>query len=223
MAALLVVLTIIVGLTLDFIVRQYELRKERELLSGLKPGAGSLALEKLEHPLGVFLSPTHLRVALDPAGPVRIGLDGFLNKVFGHVDEIQLPEPGKMVSVGSPLIRLRQGSRTIEIPSPVEGMVIRRVSENPNTDVMRQGWLLSLEPKDPARDLKGMKLGRQAREWLNSELERLADYLCSQPMMAGAAADGGQIVGGVIGLVDDATFYKFAHLFVPGSSALLDS
>ncbi|MCA9742125.1 MAG: response regulator [Deferribacteres bacterium] len=129
-------------------------------------------------PAGVFIAPTHTWANIEMNGSIRIGLDDFAQKILGQVDEIELPQKGEAVSKGGPLFTIRKGSRRITIPSPVSGKVTslnEDLVSRPELLKMKPyelGWMCCIEPSNLADDLKNLRIGAEALNWYQQEIEK---------------------------------------------------
>jgi glycine cleavage system H protein len=90
-----------------------------------------------------------------PAG-VRVGITHFAQDSLGDIVFVQLPEPGTEVTAGEPVGEVESTKSVSEIYAPVSGRVVARndaLERDPakiNEDPYGAGWLLEIEPADPA-------------------------------------------------------------------------
>jgi glycine cleavage system H protein len=90
------------------------------------------------------------------AGGVRVGITHFAQDSLGDIVFVQLPEAGTEVTAGEPLGEVESTKSVSEIYAPVTGRVVARnedLDNDPgviNTDPYGAGWLLEIEPADPA-------------------------------------------------------------------------
>jgi glycine cleavage system H protein len=90
------------------------------------------------------------------AGGVRVGITHFAQDSLGDIVFVQLPEAGTEVTAGEPLGEVESTKSVSEIYAPVTGRVVARNEEldnDPgviNADPYGAGWLLEIEPADPA-------------------------------------------------------------------------
>ena len=125
MAPLLIVLTIAVCLTVDWIIRARKAARTapatgpveapwtREQV-GREPGA-----ELAEVPGGVFLAPGHTWVQLEPSGAVRVGTDRLPMLALGGLQRLEVPEVGAEVPDMTPgaITRTLSGPRGSQVGS----------------------------------------------------------------------------------------------------------
>ncbi|MEJ3748250.1 glycine cleavage system protein GcvH [Actinomycetes bacterium KLBMP 9797] len=98
----------------------------------------------------------HEWVAGGAGGPVRVGITHFAQDALGDIVYVQLPEPGTAVTAGEALGEVESTKSVSEIYAPVSGTVAARndkLTDEPeaiNTDPYGAGWLVEIEPADPA-------------------------------------------------------------------------
>jgi glycine cleavage system H protein len=90
------------------------------------------------------------------AGGVRVGITHFAQDSLGDIVFVQLPDPGTEVTAGEPLGEVESTKSVSEIYAPITGRVVARnddLENDPgviNTDPYGAGWLIEIEPADPA-------------------------------------------------------------------------
>lgn len=184
----------------------------------------AFSLESIRVPTDVWFHPGHAWMLLQPEGSVRVGIDDFIRRLTGPIDDILMPEAGIHTEQGAPLLRLKIGERELAIPSPLTGQVTsvnakarRRI---PVTDQggLEQEWLLELHPDDPKVNTKGLRVADRAASWLEGEMKRLREFLSSQvvrPALAGVTlADGGEPITGALALLDHQGWTDFQREFL---------
>jgi CheY-like chemotaxis protein/glycine cleavage system H lipoate-binding protein len=162
------------------IKRQDRLEKQaRHKIRLVTPGTGeSKSRFELNVPAGAFISPQHAWARIELNGAVRIGPDDLIRKIFAKVDRVELPEQGKKVHKGETLFSLSYGDYSLNIPSPVTGQVISVNSEHAEhpewlaIKPFELSWMCRVEPSDLAAELPGLKIGRDAVDWYQEELDR---------------------------------------------------
>lgn len=98
----------------------------------------------------------HEWVAGDGSGPVRVGITHFAQDALGDIVYVQLPEVGATVEAGESFGEVESTKSVSEIYAPVSGTVVARndqlvdTPEIINTDPYGEGWLVQIEPSDPA-------------------------------------------------------------------------
>jgi CheY-like chemotaxis protein/glycine cleavage system H lipoate-binding protein len=156
----------------------------RLVRAGMKANGSGL---ELDVPAGVFVSPQHAWVQLALNGMVRTGVDDLLRKVFGPPDAIELPATGQQVRRGQTLFTLRYGDHTTPIPAPVSGRVMavnKEHDEHPewlSVKPFELSWLCEMEPDHLGAELGDLKIGRDAVDWYQAELERYGQLADGMP------------------------------------------
>lgn len=220
MVAIFVLLTIVAFVLVDFLIQRREAHKVRGT------GPAPVLLDRFLIPKGYFVSRAHAWIEVLGGGKARIGIDDFIQKLVGTLDEVIPIPPGTTIRKGDPLMTLRKGGRVLVIPSPLSGTV-----EAINTDLIGNwslvnqdpydnGWVVLLEPTNLAEELPSAAIATAATQWLRTEISRFRDFLngLRSPQPAGATLlDGGVPVAGVLSMTDDETWNRFGHEFLSGS------
>jgi len=165
-------------------------RQEREMrhtIRLIKPGTSeSKSRFELNVPAGAFVSPQHAWAKIELNGIVRVGLDDLIRKIYGRAESIDLPERGRSVHRGDTLFTVVYGDLKLDIPSPLSGTIISvndEQEEHPEWLGIKPfalSWMCALEPSDLAGELPALKIGRDAVDWYQEELDRysrLADEM----------------------------------------------
>jgi CheY-like chemotaxis protein/glycine cleavage system H lipoate-binding protein len=186
------------------IKRQARLEKQvRHKVRLVKPGIGeSKSRFELNVPAGAFISPQHAWARIELNGAVRIGLDDLIRKIFSHVDSITLPETGRKIARGETLFSITYGDYSLNIPSPISGTVISVNSEHAEhpewlaIKPFELSWMCRVEPSNLATELPGLKIGHDAVDWYQEELDRYSQLAGSGGAGAAAGALGEPDNGG---------------------------
>jgi glycine cleavage system H protein len=115
----------------------------------------------------------HEWVAATGGAPVRVGITHFAQDALGDIVYVQLPEAGTAVSAGDAFGEVESTKSVSEIYAPLSGTVVARnekLAEEPeviNTDPYGAGWLVELEPSDPAA-VEGLLTAAAYRELTES-------------------------------------------------------
>ena len=169
-------------------------RQEREMrhtIRLIKPGPSeSKSRFELNVPAGAFVSPQHAWAKIELNGIVLVGLDDLIRKLYGRAERIELPVRGRRIKRGDTLFTISYGELELNIPSPLTGTVTAvndEQEEHPEWLAVKPftlSWMCGIEPSDLAAELPAMKIGRDAVEWYQDELNRysrLADELGTEP------------------------------------------
>lgn len=223
MVAILVVLTILCCIGIDAALQFSRAKQGRaNLEAGVSPLAG-FTMHGVSVPEGLFLDPAHTWVAVQKSGTVQVGVDQFLLKAIGSIDQIELPEAGKEVHRGETLFTLKQGDRKIEMPSPIDG-IVNVVTEHATTtpemlatDPYKQG-ICSVTPLHLGKNLKQLSIAEDAFDWIQEEIERFQEFISQRPVnhlaLGTVMQDGGLPTEGVLEMMDNETWNLFAFEFV---------
>jgi len=165
----------------------------------VKPGMGeSKSKFELNVPAGAFISPQHAWATIELNGAVRVGLDDLMRKIFTDVNRVHLPEPGRKVTKGEALFSLGYKDFTLEIPSPISGHIISVNSEHAEhpewlaIKPFELSWMCRVEPSTLAAELAELKIGHDAVDWYQDELDRYSE-LAGEGGGIGAAAKSDKV------------------------------
>lgn len=219
MVAILILLTILTFLTLDYFVQREVARRNVPDLSPVVAGIDAVS----DLPPGLFVGPGHVWLGIEPDGRVTLGADRLPAALLGGLDRVETVAPGSEVRRGDTLAVLHRGSRVLPLAAPVDGVVGKVnpfASAHPDgvsTDPFGGGWLCTLSPRNLAAGLKNLRVAEEAGEWMRSELSRLRDFLtgvAGQGSLATATLpDGGLPVAGVAAHLGDAEWAELTERF----------
>jgi len=165
------------------IKRQDRQEKEaRHTIRPLRPGIseGKSRFE-LNVPAGAFVSPQHAWARIELNGAVRVGLDDLIRKIFAKIDGVKLPQTGRKIRRGESLFSISYDGYTLEIPSPISGQVLSVNSEHVehpewlSIKPFELSWMCRIEPSDLAAELPGLRIGHEAVDWYQAELDRYSE------------------------------------------------
>jgi glycine cleavage system H lipoate-binding protein len=157
----------------------------------------------IQVPTSNFLHRGHTWVALENAGRVRIGLDGFSQKVLGAATKIKLPEVGKVLHANAPVLSLTRQRKKAAVLAPLNGVIEAvnpEVREKPglaHDDPYGEGWLFVVTPTDLKQDLEKMLFGQCNVAWIESETNRLLGLL--ETTVGITLPSGGALIDDVFG------------------------
>jgi len=164
-------------------------------------------------PDGVFFDPGHTWLLLEETGVVKTGVDDFARSILGEVDGIVTRSVGEPVRKGEKILTLRRGNRTVSFRAPLDGVIdsvntnhIRR-HDPESTGLLSAEWVYRISPSDTSSMLDGLRIGQQAKTWLDRELRRIKVLLSTlapeQRQLGETFQDGGTLVWGVIDQMSD--------------------
>jgi glycine cleavage system H lipoate-binding protein len=178
------------------------------------------AFERAE---GVFYGPGHTWARLEANGAVRVGIDDFAQKLMGRVDRVETAPAGATLGRQDAAFVVHQGGKTAAFAPPVEGIVtavndsILRDPKGIKADPYGSGWLMLLEPRRLAQNLRDLRVGSEAQAWMREEVGRLKDFVAAQipaDAVGATAQDGGLPVDGLLEQLDAKTWERFESEFL---------
>jgi glycine cleavage system H lipoate-binding protein len=237
MVALFVILTIVAFLLIDVAVQKIQNQRAEvpstdrvPLTNSVYTAAvprftlASLSEEAFVIPKGLFFHKGHTWAKILSSGKVRIGLDGFMQRVVGRIDAIDVPEIGRRVRLGERVFSLTQGNRKMSLPSPVEGVITsvnNVILGNPGglkADPYGDGWLCTVEPVNLVGSLNHLRIAEDAITWFRAELSRFKDFISGSVLhddFAGQTLyDGGIPIEGLLERFDDKAWSVFQEEFL---------
>lgn len=231
MVAILVLLTILGFLTVDFLVerRRAHLAPAAAPAVVPRPPSVRVPVDVAALPAGVFDGPGHAWMELRPSGAVRLGADRIPLTLLGGVDSIETAPAGSVLHRGDTAAVLRKGEREVKLRTPVDGVVTAVNSDlagRPDSLTERpfgSGWLVSVAPKDLGGAIRRMFISDGAAAWMRRELARMRDLLVGlgDGALAGATLpDGGLPVAGLAARLSDDDWRALTDaLFDPDADA----
>jgi glycine cleavage system H protein len=229
MVALFVVATIIIFFTIDYFVQRAEKRK-----NAIAPAPDITSKARFIIPKEYFFGKGHVWIELLSGGLARIGLDDFVQKIVGRIDDVGfIPLDNKVVK-GDKLFTIRQEEKVLSFQAPISGKIISFNNELiQSPDVLRKkpyadGWVAIVEPSD-LDEIKFLPKGTDAAQWLKDEIKRFRNFITAQaapaassdtPSFAGVTLmDGGIPVEDVMEHSSKETWRKFEKNFLTNSDA----
>jgi CheY-like chemotaxis protein len=207
-------------------------RIERE-----KPPTVRLVTPSVEHledrhvyniPAGVFVSPGHAWVSIETNGLARIGIDDFLSKIIGAIDDIEMPKVGRKIARGETLLSIVQSPNVLRVLSPISGTV-RRVNHEilERLELLKMkpyelGWLCCLEPARLSEDLKPLRIGADALAWYEEEVRRYREIAQGSEERRDKSGGPGAQGAGARERVDPATWTAIAEAFMRAGNGSLE-
>jgi glycine cleavage system H lipoate-binding protein len=165
----------------------------------------------------VYFHPGHAWARVGDGGLVTVGMDDFSQKLVGEVSAIRLPEVGARLSQGEKAWSLVSDSKTVDMLSPVDGMVVAvnpHVLASPghlNRDPYGDGWLLRMRAPRLAANLKQLLSGGLAKRWMEEVCENLR--MMMDPDLGRVYADGGLPIHGMARGLNPSRWDEVARTF----------
>lgn len=213
MTVIFVVSTIIIFLSIDWLVRRLRAHPVQ---------APVRRASRIRTPDGIFFSKSHTWVSLFPSGKIRIGVDDFITRLLSKPEIIFMKRTGDIVEKGDPLIRLKEGGHTLTVRAPVSGTVLaanEALSSDPGLlkdRLFSDGWTYIVRPRS-AGEVKELFVGSETRVWMHKELQRLRDLFAiglSGDAVPAFMQDGGMPAEGALDAMDDAMWQQVDHEFL---------
>jgi len=170
-----------------------------------------------EVPQGYGFHPGHTWVLDEGHQDARVGIDAFAGNLFGKIDSIELAGLNRWIRQGQKLCTLKREGRSVELLSPVEGVLVsvnHEVLKDPNLaveDPYKNGWLCLIKAPELAINSKNLLQGPLVGPWLQNCATRVSAML--QPLNPAMAQDGGLPVKGVYFEVDSGLQQQIAREF----------
>lgn len=151
-------------------------------------------------PPSLYYHPGHAWARLEADGLLTLGVDDFGHKLVGALAGVHLPAPGAALAQGEPGWTLVAGGATIDVLSPVDGVVeaVNPAACEPGRaieDAYGSGWLVKVRPTRLAANLKSLLTGAFAEAWSEATATQLRGRL--RPAMGAVYEDGGVPVHGL--------------------------
>ena len=170
-----------------------------------------------EIPKGYCFHPGHTWVLDEGRQNARSGLDSFAANLLGKIERIEVAGLNRWVRQGQKLMTLTRDGMTIELLSPVEGVVTavnHEVIKDPSLllkDPYRNGWVCIVKSPEISTNVKNLVQGPLVGPWLQNAVQR-ATAMATQ-MAPALAQDGGLPIEGLLGHLDPGSQRKLIQEF----------
>jgi len=235
MTVLFVIMTIIIALTVDYLLqRRVKRRSSAQHDAAFSQRSNQPVLPA--PPPATFILPSHLWFELLPSGSIRLGVDTLISTLMGTPHRIEHVAEGTTVDRDAPLLTLSTGERSLSLKAPENGRLERIRGLTDISTLQRQpyksNWLCELRVQDLGSLIRRSRIGPEARSWLSTELTRLRDYLChaqrggtgdGSVTLAEVAADGGYPIAGVAEQLDNESWQALVEHFFTDSDGWIAS
>jgi len=155
-----------------------------------------------EIPEGYCFHPGHTWALKESPENVRVGVDSFAANLVGKIDRIEPVGPNRWVRQGQKLLTIVAGGSSLELLSPVEGVVTtvnHELIDDPSLitrDPYKDGWVAMIKSPDVAINQKNLVQATMVAPWMQNNLVRLNGMLAQNaPTLA---QDGGLPVRGLL-------------------------
>lgn len=160
-------------------------------------------LSKFDLPRGYCFHPGHTWVAEQGRESARVGIDSLAANLIGKAQRITVTREQRWVRQGQKLMAVNGDAETIELLSPVEGVVTTinpEVLQDPELllrDPYGVGWVCIIKSPEMDTNRRNLLQGSLAASWMQSSLQRLRNVLVqADPALA---QDGGMPLAGALG------------------------
>ncbi|HKW26841.1 MAG TPA: glycine cleavage system protein H [Terriglobales bacterium] len=178
-----------------FYFRRRQAAQVATLLQSEPPPAYPQPVSQVQIPSGYFFHPSHTWMAKQGTATARVGLDGFAANLMGQVQHISVVGEQRWVRQGQKLISVTGDCETIELLSPVEGVVAAinpEVVKDPGLAIREpynQGWVCQIKSSEMETNQRNLMQGPLAARWIESSFQQLKSILAeADPVLA---QDGG--------------------------------
>ena len=160
----------------------------------------------------------HSWARFEHGGLVRVGLDDFMVKLFGAVEEITLPPLGATLKQNEVGWTFGRNGNKAAVLSPVSGTLLTtnhkvlEQAEITNHDPYHSGWLFILEPDLPKRNLRRLYFGKESFQWIEQESQKLMGLI--GPQYEQMAATGGEIINDLFGNIPNLGWNRLVNTFL---------
>ena len=154
-----------------------------------------------EIPQGYCFHLGHMWAMKEGSDDARVGVDKFVTNLMGKIDRIDLRGADRWVRQGQKLITLSGGGTSIDLLSPVEGVVTAinhdalREPSLVTDDPYQNGWIAIVKSPDFTINQKNLIQGSMVAPWMQNNLSRLKAMLSPTPALA---QDGGGPISGLL-------------------------
>ena len=183
-------------------------------------GAAKEAVDGIRVPDHLYYTPNHMWVDVSEGGLCHIGVDAFVTRLAGSIDQIGFATArGRLRPTA--VLTVRGVDLQMTFPRPLllanTNVYLRanpaRLADRPYT----QGWLFEGAEIDSGGELIP---GAEAHDWMQDEVRRMSEFLQTSVRGAGQyLADGGVFSPGVVAhLSREETLALFHEFFSPYAS-----
>ena len=190
------------------------------LLHSEAPRAQAQPVSAVELPGGYYFHPSHTWMAKHGTAMARVGLDGFAANLVGRVQQISVVGEQRWVRQGQKLMTITSDCETIEMLSPLEGVVAAinpEVIRDPGLalrDPYRKGWVCQIKSSEMETNLRNLMQGPLAERWLEGSFQQLKSMLAeADPVLA---QDGGLPLPGAFSRLSPQQRKQLVKEFFPG-------
>ena len=155
-----------------------------------------------EIPVNYCFHPAHMWVMREGREAARVGVDSFTTQLLDKVDAIVVTGEQRWVRQGQKLMTLSSGGQSLDLVSPLEGVVTAvnpEVLGNPELllrEPYKRGWVCTIKSPEMDINLRNLVQGPMVAPWMQNSVSRLTHMLA--PAEGGRAQDGGMPLKGLL-------------------------
>ncbi|GAB4342515.1 MAG: hypothetical protein Kow0037_29950 [Calditrichia bacterium] len=217
MVIALVIISFIIFLAIDYLIRRKKTAAQTEL-----EHPGTLSLSKILNilPSGVFLQPSFTWSKILDSGYLILGIHPLLLGLIGKPDEIELFNEGQEIAKGDPVLKISKKGRQIEIKSPIPGKIQAtnpQISPESSWENLGHQWLYVIEPVNVSEEVGNWFVAEKSHSWLNEKYQEIKSFFMQSlpnSELGLTMADGGDLPVGVLSQSDKKTWQKFEKKFL---------
>ncbi len=154
-----------------------------------------------EIPQGYGFHLGHMWATKESTDDARVGVDQFVINLMGKIDHIDVRGADRWVRQGQKLITLHSDGTSVDLLSPVEGVVTAvnndalRDPSLVTNDPYENGWIAMVKSPDLKVNQRNLIQGPMVAPWMQNNLTRLNAMLSPTPALA---QDGGGPISGLL-------------------------
>lgn len=225
MVAVLVVLTVVVLVALDYFIFSKRYPAVAPNAQPARAAVRPLSAATQPVPFGVFLHPGFTWSRRDDSGDVYLGVHPLLAELVGTPLELELRDPGERVAKGEPLLRIGQGGRQLTVRSPITCRLDEVKGLAPARETAGEGHgaesydnaLYRVRPERLADEVATGFTGEEAAAWTRRRYADLRGYLqgaVADRHLGVVMADGGELPVGILREMDERVWAGLERLML---------
>lgn len=143
----------------------------------------------------------HTWVAKESGNGAKVGIDKFVTNLMGKIEHIEVRGTDRWVRQGQKLITLTSHGTSVDLVSPVEGVVMAindDVLRDPSliaNDPYENGWIAMVNAPDLKVNQRNLIQGPMVAPWMQNNVTRLKEMVSPTPALA---QDGGTPITGLL-------------------------
>ena len=145
--------------------------------------SGTLNINSLKIPQGLFFSKYHIWSHLGVSGIARVGLDDLLLHMIGEVKFTGIKEQGERIKKGELIAKINHKGKMLNLYSPISGEILEAnpvLNSNPgllNEDPYVKGWMYKIKPVSWTADTYSYYLAEDATQFSRQELDKFKEFI----------------------------------------------